>query len=160
MNSRKSPLMNMARLLNRLLKPIYDRVAMKNIFFKGADAVQALENSMKKNHLQSTTLFATLHVQNILMIFAHEQTIEIIERFLHDHVVTKEIQGISITTIIQLIHFILTNQWFIYQKKVYRQISGGGSGMPLMSLLVNIILWDWQKELVAYLQNQNEIFGR
>jgi len=160
MISCESPIINIARLLNRLLEPIYDRVALKNTFFKGADAIQALETYMKHNHLQSTTLFATLHVNNILTIFPHEQAIQIVEHFLHDNVPTKEIQGMSITTIIQSIRFILANQWFIYQNKLYRQVSGGGSGIPFMSLLVNIILFDWQKEFVTYLQNKNEIFGR
>ena len=161
MISCESPIINIARLLNRLIEPIYDRVAWKNTFLKGADAIQALEIYMKNNRLRSTTSFATLHIKNILTIFPHEQAIEIVERFLYENVPTKEIQGMSITTIIQLIRFVLVNQWFIYQNQLYRQVSGGGSGISLMSVLVNIILFDWQKEFViTHLQNQNEIFGR
>lgn len=156
----ESPIINIARLLNRLLEPIYDRVALKNTFFKGADVVQALEAYMKNSHLRSTTLFATLHANNILTTVPHEKVTQVVEHFLYDNVPTKEIQGMSITTIIQLIRFVLDNQWFVYQKKLYRQVRGGGSGIPLVSLLVNIILLDWQKEFVTYLQNKNEIFSR
>jgi hypothetical protein len=160
MISCESPIMNTCRLLNRLLEPIYARVALKNTFFKGADAVQALRACMEKGHLRSTTLFARLHVKHILTTFSHEQAIEIVERFLHDHVPTKDVQGMSIPTIMQLVRVVLPNQWFVYNEKLYRQVHGGGSGLPLMSLLVNMILFDWQMEFVTYLQNKNEVFGR
>ena len=156
----ESPIINICRLVNRLLEPIYTRVALNNTFFKGADAVQALRACMGKGHLRSTTLFARLHVKHILTTFSHDQTIQLLERFLNDHVPTKDVQGMSIATIIQLVRVVLANQWFIYNDKLYRQVHGGGSGLPLMSLLVNIILFDWQKEFVTYLENQNEVFGR
>ena len=156
----ESPVINICRLVNRLPEPIYTRVALKKTFFKGADAVQALRACMRKGHLRSTTLFARLHVHHILTIFPHEQAIQVVERFLHHHVPTKEIQGMSLATIIQLIRVVLANQWFIFNYKLYQQVRGGGSGLPLMSLLVNIILFDWQTEFVKYLQDKNEVFGR
>jgi hypothetical protein len=156
----ESPIINICRLVNRLLEPIYTRVALKRMFFKGADAIQALRACMEKGHLRSTTLFARLHVHHILTIFPHEQAIQVVERFLHDHVPTKDIQGMSIATTIQLIGIVLANQWFVYNDKLYRQVYGGGSGLPLLSLLVNIILFDWQQEFAQYLQDKNEVFGR
>jgi hypothetical protein len=156
----ESPFINISRLLNRLLEPIYAQTPLNTIFFKGSDAIQALQTYKKQGFLRSTTSFAVLHVNNILTLFSHEQAIQILERFLYDNIPSKEIQGISISTMIQLARFLLDNQWFIYQKKLYRQIHGGGSGSPFMLLLVNIILFDWQKEFVTYLQEKNEIFGR
>ena len=156
----ESPIINICRLVNRLLEPIYTRVALENTFFKGADAVQALRACMIKSHLRSTTVFARLHVNHILTIFSHAQAIQVVERFLHDHVPTKDVQGMSLATIIQLIRVVLANQWFIFNYKLYQQVRGGGSGLPLMSLLVNIILFDWQTEFVQYLQDKNEVIGR
>ncbi|CAF1366022.1 unnamed protein product [Adineta ricciae] len=160
MVSCQSPFANISRLLNRLIEPIYDQVALHDTFFKGSDAIQALETYKNENYLRSTTLFATLHANNILTVLHHEQAIEILERFLLDNVHSKEIQGISIETIIQLVRLLLDNQWFIYQNKLYRQIGGGGSGSPFMLLLVNIILYDWQKEFLIHLKQNNELFGR
>ena len=156
----ESPIINICRLINRLLEPIYTRVALKKTFFKGADAVQALRACMKKGHLGSTTIFARLHANHILTIFPHEQAIQVVERFLQDHVPSKDVQGMSITTIIQLIRVVLTNQWFIFNYKLYQQVRGGGSGLPLLTLLVNVLLFDWQTEFVKYLQDKNEVFGR
>ncbi|CAF1316526.1 unnamed protein product [Adineta steineri] len=156
-----SPFINISRLLNRLLKPIYDQIAFNTTFHKGSDAVQALHTYENNGYLRSTTMFVTLHMNHILTILSHHQSIEILERFLYDNVSSKEIQGISISTMIQLVRLILDNQWFIYRNnKIYRQILGGGSGSPFMSLLVNIILLDWQKEFVLHLQHEKEVFGR
>ncbi|CAF2131128.1 unnamed protein product [Rotaria magnacalcarata] len=160
MISCESPFINISRLLNRLLEPIYSRMAINTTFFKGADAIKALETYKNEGNLRSLTLFATVHVNNILTIFPHEQAIQVLERFLYDNVPKNQIQGISISTIIQLVRLLLENQWFIYQNKLYRQIHGGGCGSPFMLLLVNIILLDWQKEFVAYLKEKKEIFGR
>ena len=82
------------------------------------------------------------------------------ERFLQYNVLEKETQRMSIPTIFRLVRFVLDNQWFIYNNNVYQQIHGGGSDTPLMFLLVNIILLDWQKEFVTHLKHKNEIFGR
>jgi hypothetical protein len=162
MVSSTSPFINISRLLNRLLQSIYDQIASSTSSFKGADMIQSLEEYKKKGYLRSTTLFTTLHVHHILTIFIHEQAIQTLERFLYDHLPSsKQIQGLSISTILQLVQLLFDNQWFIYNDKVYRQIRGSdGCGSPLMLLLVNIILFDWQKEFVSFLKQKNEIFCR
>ena len=53
----ESSFSNIARLLNRLLEPIYDRITFDSTFFKGADTIQALEAYIKQGHLRSATLF-------------------------------------------------------------------------------------------------------
>ena len=58
-------MMNLIPLINRLLEPIYDQIVKRIRYFKGANAIQALETSMKNSHLRSSTLFVTLHVKNI-----------------------------------------------------------------------------------------------
>ena len=156
----ESPVINICRLVNRLLESIYTRVALKKTFFKGADAVQARRACMGEGHLRSTAVFARLHVNHILTTFPHAEALQVVERFLQDHVPTNEIQGMFMTTIIELIRVVLANQWFVYNEKLYREVRGGGSGLPLMSLLVNIILFDWQTEFVTYLEDKNEVFGR
>ena len=106
------------------------------------------------------TLFATVHVQHILSMFNHEQAVQTLEHFLTDHVSSGNLQGVSISTIVQLVRLLLDQQWIVYNNKIYRQIHGGGCGSPLMSLLVNIILFQWEKEFVSSLKEQQEIYGR
>ena len=120
-----------------------------------------METYKNDGYLRFTTLFVVLHVNHMLTIFPHEQTMQTLERFLYDHVSSsKQIQGLSISTILQLVRLLLNNQWFMYDNKLYRQVHGGGCGSPLMLLLVNIILYDWQKEFITYIKEKNEIFGR
>jgi hypothetical protein len=90
----------------------------------------------------------------------HMYTIELLERFLNDHVIDKHIQGVSIKTISKLVHLVLRNQFFIYNNTVYCQSKGGQSNLPLTILLANIYVLHWQKELVHILHTKKEIFGR
>lgn len=153
-------MINIARCLHRLLQPIYDRVASSSSFSTGSDAIQALLDYQQQGYLQSTTLFATLHIQHSFTLFSHPQAVSILECFLHEHLPSKQSQGITIPTIIQFVRFLLDHQCFMYEKKFYRHIKGGGCGSPLMALLVNVILFDWQKEFVSLLKKKNEVFGR
>ena len=153
-------MINIAQFLNRLLQPIYESVAHKHTFLDGADAVEALETYMNNGHLRSTTLCTTLSIQHILTSFPHAEATSIVERFLHTHVPTNEVQGLSVDNLVQLIRFVLANQWFVYENKLYRQIYGGSCNIPLMSLLVNIILFDWEQEIITYLHNKKEVYGR
>ncbi|CAF3316270.1 unnamed protein product [Rotaria sp. Silwood2] len=154
------PTIGIARYMNRRLQPIYDQVTHSTTFFKESNAVRALENYAKQGYLQSNTLFATLHVNDLCTILPHEQLIKALQRFLNDYVPDGQIQGVTIHTIIELIRYVLQNQYFIFKNKVYRQVKGCGSGQPLNHLLANIYMFYWQEDLVKILVNKNEIFGR
>ena len=126
-----SPFSNISRLLHRLLQSTYDRATSTTHFSKSVDAILALEKYKKRGHLRSTTLFAVLRVQSILITFNHEQAIQVLERFLRDHVSSQQqqhIQGLSIPTIIELIRLLLDHQLFVYENKVYRQKHGSRCG--------------------------------
>jgi hypothetical protein len=120
MISCESPFINISRLLNRLLEPIYDRIAFDSTFFKRSDAIQALETYTEEGHLRSTTLFTTLHIHNILSIFRHQRAIQILKRFLQNNILEKQIQGISIRTILRLVRSVLNNQWFVCSDNFYQ----------------------------------------
>ena len=155
-----SPTVGIARYMHRLLQPIYDQVAYSTTFFKESDAVHALENYAKQGLLLPKTLFATLHVNDLCTIVPHEQLIEILQRFLNDFVPERQIQGVSIDTIIQLVRFVLQNQLFVFNNNIYRQIKGCGSNLPFNHLLANIYMFYWQEDLVKILVKNKEVFGR
>ncbi|CAF2794264.1 unnamed protein product [Rotaria sp. Silwood2] len=158
--SSASPLINISRWLHRLLQPTYDQLASSISFAKGADMILSLEKYKKQGFLRSMTLFATLHVQHISSMFDHEEAVQALEHFLTNHVSSGNLRGVSISTIVQLVRLLVDQQWFVYNNKIYRQIRGSVCGSPLMSLLVNIILFQWEKEFVSSLKEQQEIYGR
>jgi hypothetical protein len=155
------PTISIARYISRLLQPIYDQVALSTTFFKETDAVHALEMYASKGLLLPTTLFATVHIDDLCTIVSHEKIMLSLELFLNEHYQSDQYsQDINIDTIIKLIHIILQNQIFIFENKVYRQIKGGATESPLTILLMNIYMFYWQEDLVKMMANKNEIFGR
>ena len=154
------PTINIARHIQRILQPIYDEAAKSITFFKGVDAIDAIELYAQRGHLRSDTLFVTLRIHNLCTIFPHEQTIQALEQFLNIYLPEREIQGMSIETIIQLARLVLENQLFLYNNSSYQQIKGCGSRSPLTRLLADIYMFYWQHDLVTSLMDKNEIFGR
>ena len=154
------PLMGIARFVSRLLQPIYDEVARSTTFCQASDAVHAVELYAEKHLLESTTLFTTFHVNDLCTRLPHEETIELLERFLNENTTNGHIQGLSILTIVELVRLVLKNQVFLFRRRVYRQIKGGIDNSPLTHLLANIYMYYWQVELAKLLVTKNEVFGR
>ena len=86
--------------------------------------------------------------------------IETLEHFLNIYLPKRQIQGITIETILELVGLVLRNQIFFYHNSIYQQIKGCAFGSPLTSLLVDICMFYWQQNLVNKLMEKNELFGR
>lgn len=154
------PTVHIAYFIHRLVQPVFDHVAYSTTFFKGSDVVRCIEIYQEKHLLQSNTLFANLHINDLCTTILHKQALEALERFLNEFVPDRQIQSVSIDTLLQLVRCVLENQHFVFESKIYRQIKGCGSGSPLHQLLANIYLFYWQEDLVKVLVSNNEIFGR
>jgi hypothetical protein len=154
------PTINISRHLQRLLQPIYDEAAKKITFFKGADAIYALEFYAQKGYLRSDTLFVTIRINDLCTTFSHNYMIQTLEEFLHIYLPERQIQGITIETILELVGLVLRNQIFFYHDNIYQQIKGCASGSPLTVLLTDIYMFYWQQNLVNKLMEKNELFGR
>ncbi|CAF3783161.1 unnamed protein product [Rotaria sp. Silwood1] len=74
--------------------------------------------------------------------------------------VNHSIQGVTITSILELVRLVLDEQYFIYNYKLYRQTAGSASDSSLTIPLVYIYLFYWQPDLLEDLINKNELFFR
>jgi hypothetical protein len=119
-----------------------------------------MEEYHKKGFLRPNTRFVTLYIHDLSTIFPHEQTIERLQRFLHEFIIDGRIQGMTIQTIIDLVRLFLENQYCLYENKLYQLIRGSSFNSPLTMILANIYLYYWQQDLVAILDDKNELFGR
>ena len=126
--------------------------------------VYTLEEYTKHGYLRTTTYFITFNIINICTKFSHEKAIKALEHFLHIygselHTVTE---GLSKETIIQLVRFILKNQFFIYENKLYQQTHGNASGSLLTIPLACIYLFFGESSLSiqTIMKNKQELFGR
>lgn len=149
-----------SHFLHRLLQPMYDRVTHSTTFNAGIDAIDALEAYSKKGLLRSNTLFATVYIEDLCTIFSHESTMAALQRFLREYVIDGRVQGIPIQNIMDLVRLFLENQFILFDNELYQQIRGSAFNSPLTTILANIYLYYWQQDLVAILDEKQEIFGR
>ncbi|CAF1346228.1 unnamed protein product [Rotaria sordida] len=155
-----SPLMPICRYLHRLLAPIYyNQVAHLTTVTKGADLVQRLEYYQQQGYLQSSTYLITICIRDPYVSITHQRLLQTLKCFLDDYVMDETVQGMHTMAILKLTEFLLQHQYFVYQNCLYRQVTGGGTGLYFMNLLIDIYLFYWQQPLLLY-QNQHEIVVR
>ncbi|CAF5168482.1 unnamed protein product, partial [Rotaria magnacalcarata] len=77
-------------------------------------------------------------MDNLTTIFSHDQTIAALKSLLSDQLKDQMIQGITVDTIIELVYMVLQNQFCVSNNKLYQQLKGGASGLPLTMLLAYI----------------------
>ena len=88
-----------------------------------------------------------------------EESLNILIEFLREHGHTK-VKGIGLETIRELASIVLKENVFVYEKKIYKQTTGGAMGSSFTLTLANIFMWKWQKELVRQQDMTGEYFGR
>ncbi|CAF3153885.1 unnamed protein product [Rotaria socialis] len=155
-----SPFMPICRYLHRLLAPIYyNKVACFITIDKGTDIIPSLEHYQQQGHLKPTTHLITLHMNDLYTSITHESLLKTLKRFLSEFAVEGTIQGMTHAAILTLTECLLHHQYFVYRNCIFRQVKGGGTGLYLIHILIEIYLFYWQQPLRMY-QNQREIFVR
>jgi hypothetical protein len=74
--------------------------------------------------------------------------------------VYKKVKGINLDTIRKLASIVLKENVFVYEKKIYKQTTGGAMGSSFTLTLANIFMWKWQKKFVNEQVTSGEFFGR
>lgn len=90
----------------------------------------------------------------------HHVLIQTLEKFLRLNVLNRHIDGISITTIVQLVQLVLNHQFCVYENNLYRQSIGGSNTSSLIIGLIDIYLFDLLHDLHLTLVDKEELFGR
>jgi hypothetical protein len=88
-----------------------------------------------------------------------DEALNILVEFLHVHGYRK-VKGMSLDTIRKLASIVIKENVFVYDKKFYKQTTGGAMGSSFTLTLANIFMWKWQKELVLQQDITNEVYGR
>jgi hypothetical protein len=88
-----------------------------------------------------------------------EESLNVLTEFLLQYGYNK-VKGSPIDAIRKLGRIVLTENVFIYERKFYRQIIDGAMGSAFTLTLVNIFMWNWEKEFVRRQTASNEINGR
>ncbi|CAF1330250.1 unnamed protein product, partial [Rotaria sordida] len=112
----EGPTMGISRYLGRLLGLLFN------------------DQLIKSGQLRPTTLFASFNIDNLCLNFSYQQVMNALEHFLNSYISSDHsIQGMTISTILQLVRLVLDEQYFIYNYKLYRKTAGSASG-PLLTI--------------------------
>ncbi|CAF1199715.1 unnamed protein product [Rotaria sordida] len=155
------PTIGISRYLGRLLGLLFNDATYCKKFHKAYNIIHAMEFYQKSGQLRPTTLFASFNINDLCLNFSHQQVMNALEYFFNSYITSDHlIQGMTISTILQLVRLVLDEQYFIYNYKLYRQTAGGASGSSLTIPLAYIYLFYWQQDLLQDLINKNELFFR
>ena len=88
-----------------------------------------------------------------------EESLDTLVEFLREHGHTK-VRAIGLDTVRELASIVLKENVLVYEKKIYKQTTGGAMGSSFTLTLANIFMWKWQKELVQQQDMNGEFFGR
>ena len=160
---REEPMYDIISFVHSLLQPLIDHIIHTSFTFRtGNHIITALEKYVQKGSFRSTTHFVKIEIHHLCTRLPHHLLISALEKFLHIYVRSQQIEGASITTIIELVHIILENQFCIYENKSHPQTVGVGSiRSTFIQGLVDIYLYHLQYTLISTLfNNKKEVIGR
>lgn len=155
------PMKGILDLVNSLLQPMVKRRFYLKTFPTANQAIEALLRYESKGYLRPDTSFVTIHVRGLRATLPHQFIIEALLHFFRYYTVSEKLNGIAQTTIVQLIQLILTNQYCIYENKLYQQTTGSSIDSPLITTLIDMCLFYWQYDLLRRLNPKpKRFFGR
>ena len=158
-SSIRAPTTGISRVLDTLIRPIFDEKVQATTIIDGVDLISRLETYAAYGYLKPSTLFCTFDITDLYTMLPQEEALNILEHFLGIFGY-EQVAGIPIDTIRQLAELLLTENVFVYDNKYYRQILGGAMGSPFTLTLANIFMWHWEKRIVLEQENSREIYGR
>ncbi|CAF1431400.1 unnamed protein product [Adineta steineri] len=158
-NTIRSPTTNISKLLDKILRPIFDDKCKKTTIIDGAHLICAMNIYANKGPMKPSTLFCTFDIRNLYTMLPQEEASNILVEFLHMHGYRK-VKGIPLDSIRKLASIVLKENFFVYDNKFYQQTTGGAMGSSFTLTLANIFMWKWQRELVHRQDISGEFFGR
>jgi hypothetical protein len=154
-----TPTTGISKLLDQLIRPLFDQHVRSTTIIDGVDLIRRLETYVENDHLKPTTQFCTFDITDLYTMLPQEESLNILTEFLV-HFGYYKVRGIPIDAIRKLARTVITENVFAYEKKFYRQIVGGAMGSAFTLTLANIFMWKWEKQLVDRQLASNEIYGR
>ena len=154
------PTNRVSHLLDRLLRPIFDRAAKETTFIHGIDLVRHLEKYRDSSRLLPFTQFVTFDVTDLYTMIPRSGALEASGRFLVQNSSSGKTGNLPIDTILKLARLVLDTNYFVYNNKYYRQIKGGAMGSPFSMTSANIYMSEWEQPLIELQMERGELYGR
>ena len=159
MSSINTATTGISKLLDRLIRPLFDQHVQQTTIIDGVHLVHRLQLYVKLGFLKTTTHICTCDITDLYTMIPQEEAISILKEFL-EHFQYTHVQKMSIDAIQSLARIVLMENVFYYNGKYYRQIKGGAMGSAFTLTLANIFMWHWEQKLIEHQRNSNELYGR
>lgn len=160
-SSRYSATWKIGQYVNRLLRPVMTRILESKWFLNDAHFIQKLNAHVHaQRRLPAATLFCWLRISNFYALAPHKDLLDVVGYFLQDHLPTPRLEGLSLSTVKNLLQLFLYNNMFCYKKGIYTVVEGSPSTMSLSDTLSNIYLFEWQRVIGKGVEASKECFGR
>ncbi|CAF4324613.1 unnamed protein product, partial [Adineta steineri] len=154
----KHPTIKISRFLDKMLRPLFDRLACDTTITSGSELIKKLY-SWSKNNLRQDTLLCTLDVIDLYTVIPQTDGILAIRRML-DYLNVKQVDGLKTETIIRLGRFVMQNNYFQYNNQFYHQVRGGAMGSPLTLTMANCYMYFFEQKIVKQIQNSGDLYVR
>jgi hypothetical protein len=155
-----APATRVSKFLDKLLAPLFLKVARETTFINSIDLIRALEKYAIDGRLKPTTLFVTFDVTNLYTMIPRQGALEALIGFLEKYSKHGKIGTLSINDILRMARLVLDTNCFAYEGKYYQQIRGGAMGSAFTQTLANIYMLKWEQPLIKHQQLYSELYGR
>ncbi|CAF2979464.1 unnamed protein product [Rotaria socialis] len=154
----KHPTIKISKLLDELLRPLFDQMASKTMITSGFELLKHLQEWSKSN-LRQNTLFCTIDVTDLYTMVPQVEGVLSLKSMM-DHMKLKQIRGLRTETIIRLSRFVMQNNYFSYNGQYYHQIRGGAMGSPLTLTMANCYMFFYEQQIIKQINNSGGLYFR
>ncbi|CAF3173369.1 unnamed protein product [Rotaria sp. Silwood2] len=154
----KHPTIKISKVLDELLRPLFDKMASKTTVNSGFELMKQLQEWCKIN-MRQETLFCTIDVADLYTMVPQTEGVLSLKKML-DHLKLKRINGLKIETIIRLSRFVMQNNYFSHDGQYYQQIRGGAMGSPLTLTVANCYMFFYEQQIIKQIHNSGGLYFR
>jgi len=158
MSGLKSPTIEISRWLDRLLRPLFDRLACESTISNGVQLIQQAER-WSATYLTSATSFITMDVTDLYTMIPQEGGITAIKRLIEASGL-KQIDGVKKEILLALARFVMTNNYFYLDGSYYKQIRGGAMGSPLTLTIANAYMYFVERPISKWANRTCSLYYR
>jgi hypothetical protein len=159
-SSIRAPATDVSRFLDRVLRPLFDRVTRHTTLINGIDFIRRLEQYRDEGRLLSSTIFITFDVNDLFTMIPRTGGLHALQRFLCKHARRGRVSNMTIDTIMRMARLVLDTNCFVYDNNYYQQIRGAAMGSPFPLTFANIYMLEWEQVLVGHQHSRNELYLR
>lgn len=158
---RHGPIVPLAHFLYGILQPLFENATQVTTAPTHRALIQRLQqHCVSADSFEASTQFVTFHFEDIYQQMDHSRLLVALHRFLQHPTVRARDLPLDNEMLERIAAFVVNQQWFIFDKRCFRYRQGGLMNLPLIQLLADIYIHDWQSCLVRHIRVMDAFYCR